>query len=152
MKLIVPSMFSVLAACGTSAEGGRATGARPHRRRAHHRARRDAVAAPAPTHGVAARAAGTAVRAVGTATRLAGGEITPRLLRRCKPVRSAIAAATAPPASDAEVDLGRMLFFEKAVVASRKRLRAPNFVDLSDLEDKILAFIDEWNEIAHPFR
>ena len=26
-----------------------------------------------------------------------------------------------------------------------------NFADLADLENKILAVIDEWNEIAHPF-
>ncbi len=31
------------------------------------------------------------------------------------------------------------------------KLRATNFADLADLEDKILAFIDQWNEIAHPF-
>ena len=36
-------------------------------------------------------------------------------------------------------------------VLQRKRLRAPNFADLADLDAKILAFIDEWNEIAHPF-
>lgn len=36
-------------------------------------------------------------------------------------------------------------------ILQRKRLRAPNFADLADLENKILAFIDEWNEIAHPF-
>jgi hypothetical protein len=36
-------------------------------------------------------------------------------------------------------------------ILQRKRLRAPNFVDLDDLEAKILAFIDEWNDIAHPF-
>ncbi len=36
-------------------------------------------------------------------------------------------------------------------ILQRKRLRAPNFVDLADLEAKILAFIDEWNEYAHPF-
>ena len=36
-------------------------------------------------------------------------------------------------------------------ILQRKRLRAPNFADLADLEDKILAFIAEWNEIAHPF-
>jgi hypothetical protein len=34
-------------------------------------------------------------------------------------------------------------------ILQRKRL--PNFADLADLEAKILAFIDEWNEIAHPF-
>lgn len=37
-------------------------------------------------------------------------------------------------------------------ILQRKRLRAPNFADLRDLEAKILAFIDEWNERAHPFR
>lgn len=31
-------------------------------------------------------------------------------------------------------------------ILQRKRLRAPNF---ADLEDKILAFIAEWNELAH---
>ena len=36
-------------------------------------------------------------------------------------------------------------------ILQRKRLRAPNFVDLADLEAKILDFIDEWNEYAHPF-
>ena len=36
-------------------------------------------------------------------------------------------------------------------ILQRKRLRAPNFVDLADLEAKILAFIAEWNEYAHPF-
>jgi hypothetical protein len=36
-------------------------------------------------------------------------------------------------------------------ILQRKRLRAPNFADLADLEAKILSFIDEWNEIAHPF-
>jgi hypothetical protein len=36
-------------------------------------------------------------------------------------------------------------------ILQRKRLRAPNFADLADLEDKILAFIVEWNEIADPF-
>jgi transposase len=36
-------------------------------------------------------------------------------------------------------------------ILQRKRLRAPNFADLVDLEAKILAFIAEWNEIAHPF-
>jgi hypothetical protein len=36
-------------------------------------------------------------------------------------------------------------------ILRRKRLKAPNFADLTDLEVKILAFIDEWNKIAHPF-
>ena len=37
-------------------------------------------------------------------------------------------------------------------ILQRKRLRAPNFADLNDLDAKILAFIDEWNEISHPFQ
>jgi hypothetical protein len=33
-----------------------------------------------------------------------------------------------------------------------KRFGAPNFADLADLEAKVLAFIEEWNETAHPFK
>jgi hypothetical protein len=36
-------------------------------------------------------------------------------------------------------------------ILQRKRLRSPNFDDLAHLEARILAFIEEWNEIAHPF-
>jgi transposase len=36
-------------------------------------------------------------------------------------------------------------------ILQRKRLRAPNFADLADLEVKILEFIAEWNATAHPF-
>lgn len=36
-------------------------------------------------------------------------------------------------------------------ILQRKRLNAPNFADLHDLERKILAFIDQWNEHAAPF-
>ena len=36
-------------------------------------------------------------------------------------------------------------------ILRRKRLAAPNFADLDDLSIKIKKFIDEWNEIAHPF-
>jgi hypothetical protein len=36
-------------------------------------------------------------------------------------------------------------------ILQRRRLRAPNFADLVDLETKILEFIAEWNVIAHPF-
>jgi transposase len=36
-------------------------------------------------------------------------------------------------------------------ILRRKRLAAPNFTDLAELESKILHFIEEWNEIAHPF-
>lgn len=37
-------------------------------------------------------------------------------------------------------------------ILQRKRFRAPNFADLVDLEGKVLAFIDEWNATAHPFK
>lgn len=33
----------------------------------------------------------------------------------------------------------------------RKRLSAPNFADLDALEERVLTFIAEWNEVAHPF-
>ena len=33
----------------------------------------------------------------------------------------------------------------------RKRLTAPNFADLGQLQERILAFISEWNAHAHPF-
>jgi transposase len=36
-------------------------------------------------------------------------------------------------------------------ILQRKRLSAPNFADLETLEERLLAFIAEWNEIAHPF-
>ena len=36
-------------------------------------------------------------------------------------------------------------------VLQRRRLVAPNFADLSDLEAKVLAFIAQWNDTAHPF-
>lgn len=34
----------------------------------------------------------------------------------------------------------------------RKRLVAPNFADLTDLEEKIMRFIADWNREAHPFK
>jgi hypothetical protein len=37
-------------------------------------------------------------------------------------------------------------------ILRRKRLRSPNFADLATLQRAVLQFIDEWNEIAHPFR
>lgn len=37
-------------------------------------------------------------------------------------------------------------------ILRRKRLRSPNFADLSALQRAIHRFIAEWNEIAHPFR
>lgn len=36
-------------------------------------------------------------------------------------------------------------------ILQRKRLAAPNFQDLDDLNAKIKAFIGEWNQVAHPF-
>jgi transposase InsO family protein len=36
-------------------------------------------------------------------------------------------------------------------IIQRKRLRVANFANLGDLEQRILAFIAEWNERAHPF-
>jgi len=36
-------------------------------------------------------------------------------------------------------------------ILQRKRLAAPNFADLATLEERILAFIAEWNDNAHPF-
>jgi hypothetical protein len=37
-------------------------------------------------------------------------------------------------------------------ILRRKRLVAPNFADLDALAAKIGQFVDEWNEIAHPFQ
>ena len=37
-------------------------------------------------------------------------------------------------------------------ILRRKRLAAPNFADLAALENAVLRFIAEWNEIAHPFK
>ena len=36
-------------------------------------------------------------------------------------------------------------------ILQRKRLVAPNFPDLDTLEQRLLAFIEEWNESAHAF-
>jgi hypothetical protein len=36
-------------------------------------------------------------------------------------------------------------------ILQRKRLTAPNFADLDQLQERILAFIAEWNQHAHPF-
>lgn len=36
-------------------------------------------------------------------------------------------------------------------ILQRKRLAAPTFSDLEQLESRIIAFISEWNAIAHPF-
>jgi hypothetical protein len=37
-------------------------------------------------------------------------------------------------------------------ILRRKRLAAPNFADLAALEQAVLKFIAEWNELAHPFK
>jgi len=37
-------------------------------------------------------------------------------------------------------------------ILQRKRMTAPNFADLAELEAKLLAFISEWNREAHPFK
>lgn len=36
-------------------------------------------------------------------------------------------------------------------ILQRKRMTAPNFQNLADLEAKIKLFIGEWNKVAHPF-
>jgi len=36
-------------------------------------------------------------------------------------------------------------------VLQRKRIKAPNVKNLNELEAKILAFVSEWNDAAHPF-
>jgi transposase len=36
-------------------------------------------------------------------------------------------------------------------ILQRKRLTAPNFADLDALQERVLMFIAEWNEHAHPF-
>jgi hypothetical protein len=36
-------------------------------------------------------------------------------------------------------------------ILERRRLTAPNFADFAALEDRVLAFIAQWNETAHPF-
>lgn len=37
-------------------------------------------------------------------------------------------------------------------IIQRKRLTAPNFPDVNVLEQRLLAFIEEWNQAAHPFK
>lgn len=37
-------------------------------------------------------------------------------------------------------------------ILQRKRLRHPNFADLIELTAAIRQFIEEWNQVAHPFR
>ena len=42
-----------------------------------------------------------------------------------------------------------MLWFS---ILRRKRLRYADFTDLAAVADQIARFIDQWNEVAHPFR
>jgi cytochrome c peroxidase len=106
MKLVVLSLFPVLAACGSSADPPPAPAPAP--------------TAPAPAASApAAPAPGVAARTTDSATRSEVGEVNPRLLRRFKPVRAEIAAADTPPASAAEIDLGRMLFFDERLSRDR---------------------------------
>jgi hypothetical protein len=37
-------------------------------------------------------------------------------------------------------------------ILQRQRMVAPNFADVADVEAKVLAFIDDWNTKAHPFK
>jgi transposase len=37
-------------------------------------------------------------------------------------------------------------------ILRRKRLAAPNFADVDALDDAIIGFIAQWNELAHPFK
>jgi hypothetical protein len=37
-------------------------------------------------------------------------------------------------------------------ILRRKRLAAPNFADIAALEQAVLSFVAEWNELAHPFK
>lgn len=36
-------------------------------------------------------------------------------------------------------------------ILQRKRLRIADFADLAHLEERLMAFVAEWNEHAHPF-
>jgi len=78
-----------------------------------------AAAAPPAAASSAPAAPHAAARAGASATRAEGGEVNPRLLRRFKPVRDTIELANAPAASQALIDLGRMLFFEKRLSKDR---------------------------------
>ncbi|HEX3766716.1 MAG TPA: cytochrome c peroxidase [Kofleriaceae bacterium] len=105
MKFVAFSLFSVLAACGSSSNP-------PAPAPSPTAAPAPAAAAPAPAPGVAARSADTA-------TRSEVGEVNPRLLRRFKPLRPVFASADEPAPSEAQVDLGRMLFFDKRLSRDR---------------------------------
>jgi hypothetical protein len=86
MKLVVLSLFSALAACGSSADPPPAPAPAP------------APAAAAPAAPAPAPAPGVSARTTDSATRSEVGEVNPRLLRRFKPVRAEIDVANEPPA------------------------------------------------------
>jgi cytochrome c peroxidase len=65
-----------------------------------------------PSAGPGAPAA-AAARVADIATRGESADLNPRLFRRFKPVRATIALANAPEPTGAQIDLGRMLFFDK---------------------------------------
>jgi len=76
-------------------------------------------ATPAPTPTAAVDSADPGAPAGAAAARTPRTDINPRLLRRFKPVRAELHAdATAEP-SQAQVDLGRMLFFDKRLSKDR---------------------------------
>jgi len=94
MKHVLMCLFPVFAACSSSSDAAQSP------------------PAPPPAPGVAARAAEPARRSDPT-------ELNPRLLRRFKPVRESFARASGPPATTAQIDLGRMLFFDKRLSRDR---------------------------------
>jgi len=112
MKRALLSLFPVLAACGSSASPSASSAPADPPPAAPAPAAGSPVATPAPAAAVAARTAPTA-------TRSEAGEVNPRLLRRFKPLRASLAQANAPAASQAEIDLGRMLFFDTRLSKDR---------------------------------
>jgi cytochrome c peroxidase len=99
-SLLSLSLLPLFAACSSKPEPA----APPPSQNPNPPAAVEQAPVPPPAAGVAARAAQPATRSE--------GEVNPRLLRRFKPVRATLASADAPQ-SDALLDLGRMLFFDK---------------------------------------
>ena len=96
------ALFLLTAACSTHTDAPAPGAASPA----------PAPAAGTPTAAPAPSATGAAARTADVATRTEGG-VNPRLLRRFKPVRTVLEPEGSPPPSDAMIDLGRMLFFDK---------------------------------------
>lgn len=96
MHRVLWSLVPLIAACGSSPD-------------------------PAPAANLPAPAAPPATVAARTAPVQPSAEsgVNPRLLRRFKPVRSSIERANEAPASVAQTDLGRMLFFDVRLSKSR---------------------------------